>query len=190
MYVSSSDSGGDASDPRSLTPGVPHRRRPAWSEWLVVVAAVAVAWPLFNWRGKINRPGAVVDAPITLITSDRENLACALPRSIGHFRCAFRTPQERWRDPPGREDLLAPYLTPDRQMFLVPGLFVQPALLDRYAQESPARVPPERLQRFIARCRMRLVERVDDFQARWQQNGNWGPQTGAWVAEPITCRVE
>lgn len=164
--------------------------RPGRRDWLVVLVAFALAWPLWSWRGRVNQVGLVVDAPITLITSDRENLSCALDAVVGRYRCRFRDAGGPWPDPWPPGDLLAPYVTTDRHMFLVPGLFEQPAILARYAQESPKDVPPERLRRFVARCKLRLVERIERFQARWSEHSNFGPQNGAWVAEPISCTVE
>jgi hypothetical protein len=172
------------------TPVQVGRVRPKWTEWLVLLVAVGVAWPLWNWRGHVDRPGAVVDAPITLLVSDRENLSCALDRFVGSFRCRFRAPGKPWPESLPTRDILAPYVTAEHRMYLVPGLFELPALAARCDRESPANVPPASLRRFVARCKLRLVERVELFQARWSENGGWGKQSGAWVAEPIACEIE
>ncbi len=164
--------------------------RPRWAEWLVLAIAVGVAWPLWTWRGHVDRVGMIVDAPITLITSDRENLSCALDRFVGSFRCRFRTPGKPWSGSLPKGDLLAPYVTADHRMYLVPGLFALPPLAARYDQEPPLNVSPTALRRFVARCKLRLVERVELFQARWFETGGWGKQSGAWVAEPIACQVD
>lgn len=178
MPVSSSSSGSE--NTRSLG------RR----EWIVVVLAIAAAWPLWRSRGRVDRAGLVVDAPITLITSDRENLSCALPRWIGRYRCEFQSPKRPWPGPLPPGDLLAPYDTVQQQMFLIPGLFEQPSLVARYAREPPAGLPRDRLTRFVVHCKLRLMERVDEFQARWSLDWPWGPQAGVWVAEPVSCSVE
>ena len=172
------------------TPAEVGKVRPRWTEWLVLMIAVGVAWPLWNWRGNVDRAGVVVDAPITLLVSDRENLSCALDRLVGPFRCRFRAPGKAWSGSVPTRDLLAPYVTAEHRMYLVPGLFELPALAARYDRESPANVPPLGLRRFVARCKLRLVERIELFQARWSENGGWGKQSGAWVAEPIACQVE
>jgi hypothetical protein len=183
MPVSSSSSGSEVT--RSLGRG----------EWLVVVLAIAAAAPLWRSRGKVDRAGLVVDAPITLITSDRENLGCALPRWVGRYRCEFQSPKRPWPAPLPHGDLLAPYdteqhATVQQQMFLIPGLFEQPSLAARYAKEPPEGVPRDRLVRFVAHCKLRLVERVDEFQARWSRDWPWGPQAGVWVAEPVSCSID
>ena len=132
----------------------------------------------------------VLDAPITLVTSDRENLSCALDRTVGPYRCRFRAPGRLWPEPSPPKDLLAPYVTLGRQVFLVPGLFEMPDLSARRTAEEQANVPPERLRRFVARCKLRLVERIEQLQTRWSERGNWGRQDGVWIAEPISCKVD
>src|SRR5260370_35111416 len=103
MPVSSSSSGSEAT------------RSPVRGEWVVVALALAAALPLWRSRGKVARPGLVVDAPITLITSDRENLSCALPSWVGRYRCEFQAPKRPWPGPLPPGDVLAPYDTVQQQ---------------------------------------------------------------------------
>lgn len=163
---------------------------PRAPEWLVVVAAAALAWPLWSWRGAANGEGLVLKQSITLITSDRDNLSCALDRTVGPYRCAYRAPGEPWKGEWPRTHLLAPYVAVDGdRIFLVPGLFEQPALVQRVAREPPQGVPRDRLARFEIRCELRLVHRLEAIQARWSKDWDWGPQTGVWVAEPLSCEA-
>ncbi|HEY4188337.1 MAG TPA: hypothetical protein VGP07_24905 [Polyangia bacterium] len=191
----SSQTGGE-NPPASAEPTIPAAAppaplpvpRPRAVKWLVVGIAAIVAGSLWSWRGKVG--GAKpVDAPITLVTSDREDLACALDRAIGKYKCEFSAPGQRWSDAPAAKDRLAPYFTVDRQLYLVPGLFEQPALAARYQSESPQGRPRDKLRRFVARCKLRLVEKVDGLKTRWLVGGNFGPSDGAWVAEPEDCKV-
>jgi len=163
--------------------------KPQVVRWLIIGIAVIVAGSLWSWRGK-NAAQKTVEAPITLITSDREDLACALGKAIGHYKCQFRAAGQPWPEAPAEKDKLAPYFTTDRQMFLIPGLFEQPALSARYKSEPPAGKPREQLKRFVARCRLRLVEKVEGFQTRWATDANFGPADSAWVAEPEDCKIE
>ena len=160
------------------------------SEWLLVIAALAIAGVLWNLRGRGPRAGDVVDAPLTLTTADRDQLACALERAVGPWRCAFGGSGD---EEPGRSaggPLLAPYLTTTRALFLVPALFEQPALAARVRQEPPEDRPPETLHRFVAHCRLRLRERVEGVRVRWAPQSPFGPDESAWVAEPLDCAVE
>jgi hypothetical protein len=166
-------------------PGRARRR-----EWLVIIVAAVVAVPLWNWRGTWNQPGMTTSATITLVTSDREDLACALGRRVDGYRCGFQGNTEPWGDPPAPAQTLAPYMTVNRQMYLVPALFEQPAIAARYQQEPPANIPRERLKRFEAICTLRLREKVDQFKVRWEAGGSWGSADAAWMAEPSDCRVK
>ena len=158
-------------------------------EWLVIVAAAVLAVPLWTWRGRWNQPGATTSETITLVTSDREDLACAFDRRVGDYRCGFQSTTEPWPDPPAAARTLAPYMTINRQMFLLPALFDQPAIAARYQQEPPGNVPRARLKRFEVVCTLRLREKVDQFKVRWERTGTWGSADAAWVAEPTDCRL-
>jgi hypothetical protein len=153
----------------------------------MVAAALVVAVPLWTARGRSRRPGDVVTAPISLVTADRDELECAYPRTIEGYRCAFVAPDEAATPPPEPRAKLAPYVTSDRMVLLVPGLFLHPALAARVAAEPPEDRVRSTLRRFEARCQVRLLERVTDARLRF------GPQFGApepaWIAEPIDCRV-
>lgn len=174
----------------SFLPGVSLLRAPRASEWVVVAVAAVLAWPLWSWRGVVNREGLVLGETITLITSDRDNLNCALDRMVGRYRCAYRAPGEPWKGEWPRTDLLAPYVAVDgHRIFLVPGLFEQRALVRRVALEPPEGVPRDHLIRFVVRCQLRLVQRVEEVQARWSNDWSWGQEAGVWIAEPVSCEM-
>lgn len=159
------------------------------SEWLVLTIAALIAWPVWSYRGERHHSGDIVDAAITLITADRNQLSCASRRAFGTYRCETRAPGRAWPNPPAAAEQLAPYNTTDGQFFLVPGLFEQPALAARYAQEPPEHVAIKRLHRFVARCKLRLVRAVRRVQVRWLRKARWGDGPQGWVAEPVTCQV-
>jgi hypothetical protein len=163
--------------------------RPQIVRWLIIGIAAIVAGSLWSWRGK-TAAQKNVDAPITLVTADREDLACALGKAVGQYKCEFRAVGQPWPEAPSPKDKLAPYFTTDRQMFLIPGLFEQPALAARYRSEPPAGKPRDSLKRFVARCRLHLIEKVEGFQTRWMTTAPFGPADSAWVAEAQDCKIE
>ena len=176
----------------TAAPGAPRGRglrRPRGFEWVLVGVAVVIAWKLWDWRGNVTGPGKTTKAPITLVTSDREDLACGFGGSVGRYRCAFDANGKPWPNPPTAADRLAPYYTTDRQLYLIPGLFEQPALARRYESESPATVPRDKQRRFVARCEVRILEKVDRFKTRWLASGGFNDSDAAWVAEPVNCTV-
>ncbi|MFC1642646.1 hypothetical protein ACFL5O_08165 [Myxococcota bacterium] len=156
---------------------------------MVLVGAAIVAIPIWNARGTLPRSGDELEGPITLVASDRDDLDCAWSRSVGQFRCEFESPGRRWGDPPAPDKTLAPYYTLDRRFFLIPGLFENPSVAARYAQEPPGGVARNRLRRFVARCRLRLVERAKGVQVRWLRAGEWGSGPSGWVAQAMSCSV-
>jgi hypothetical protein len=155
-------------------------------EWLLVAAALPVAVVLWNIRGRAPRPGDLIDAPITLTTADRDQLGCAFDGQVRGHRCAF----DGAGQPTGDAHPLAPYLTTARALFFIPALFEQPALKDRLAQEPPEDRPIESLHRFVAHCRLRLLDQVQGAKIRFLSTAPFGPAQSAWAAEAVDCQIE
>jgi len=162
-------------------------------EWALLGAAAVVAVVLWGARGEvlINEKGSLVEAPFTLVTADRDDIACALGTAVEGYRCEHRAPDKPFPRPPSEKHKLVPYMTTERVMYLVPGLFTQPAVAARYRQEPPKSRGRHSLRRFTARCQVRLVEQVHGFHLRWQRRGGWSHHPGTvWLAEPVQCRVD
>lgn len=140
--------------------------------------------------------GATIDVAITLVTADARDLACASDETVAGARCLYdEAGNLRSGLPTGdaagqSAEVLAPYMTTDNVLFLVPGLFAEPAVAQRY-REDPPTVERERLKRFTARCRMKLEGRANDVAVRWSPDAAFGPQpSGAWVGRVSECRIE
>jgi hypothetical protein len=153
--------------------------------WILMVVGIVVVWQLWDWRSNVTGPGKAVDAPITLITADRDDLACAMDRTVGKYRCEVPAPGKTWPQPPSTTEKLMPYFTTDRQMYLIAGLFEQPTVAARYTADPPQGQPRDKLRRFVAHCRLHLVQKVEGVQTRWQANGNWNNAEPTWVAEIV-----
>jgi hypothetical protein len=171
---------------RSSGAGARLPRRPAW---IVVAASVVVGIALWSWRGSVPGRGSTLEATVNLVTTDRDDLACASARTMDRTRCEFRAPGIPWPDPPARAERLAAYFTTEQQLLVIPGLFEQPAIAARYAAEEPAHLPRDLRRRFVATCRFTLAGELRDFQTRWLRTGGWNRQDEAWVAVPSDCRV-
>lgn len=138
--------------------------------------------------------GAIIDAPITLVSADRNDLACMHPnRSIEQagYHCEYVATDKPWAEPGqsfDRKKLLAPYKTIDDVTLLVPGLFEEPAVHERY-QDEPPNKPREKLARFTAQCKVKLVTELDGVMVRWFPKAQWqGPQK-IWIGEASNCQV-
>jgi hypothetical protein len=153
---------------------------------LIVAAALAVV--AFSYRGR-RGAHAILDVPITLVTSDRDDLGCAFSTNVGAYRCEVETDGTAWPEPPAPKDRLAPYYSEERRLFLIPGLFEQPAIAERFRQEDPTGRRRESLRRFSARCKLRLVQQVEGFKVRWLHDDSWHDSGAAWVAEASDCAL-
>jgi hypothetical protein len=188
---------GDATQPESeatqtqgaATPPAARRFR---KEWVLLLVAVAVAVTVIVFIGRPKGPGSVVTEPITLISSDRDELACAASRTFGRYRCEFDSGGAARPAPVPDAERLVPVFTVERQMYLVPNLFSQSAVAARCNAEPPAGRSHDALKRFTARCELKLLERVGGaaFEVRWQRGDKFGQGLSAWVAEVIGCKVD
>ena len=140
--------------------------------------------------------GAEIDAPITLVTADRNDLACVHEKDEQGFHCEYATQDKTWAeahsDDPNAKDrkkLLAPYKTIDDITLLIPGLFEDPAIDERYRDEPPGKLPKDKLNRFTAQCKIKLLGEVDQVWVRWWPKQGWqGPQK-IWMATASNCQV-
>jgi hypothetical protein len=191
------DDDDDDDDDEEQSPGSEARRdaaRPRRSfrlrNWLFLAGAVALVAVLFlnTESGPQAEPGDVVDANITLITADRKDLDCAATEGLKGYRCGFsdektpRTVDEKHR--------LRSYLTLDRELYLIPGLFLEPAIEGRYKTEPPDK-PRNQLRRFTAKCKVKIVGELDDVRLRWSPGAPWTPKSNdVRVATVSACGIE
>jgi hypothetical protein len=156
--------------------------------WLGVAAAIVVVILLWSWLGRSGHGGTEVS--INLVTTDRDDLACASDKTVGgHYRCEFKAPGVPWPDPPAPADRLAAYYTVDQQLYVIPALFEQQVLAARYGQEQGKNLPRDQRPRFAARCQIKVVEHLRDFQTRWLKTGGWNHQDDAPVAVASDCQI-
>jgi hypothetical protein len=166
----------------------PSKRSFRLAVWAGVIVVVAIGvWSVTRrQRPSGPPPGTIVDAELTLITSDRSDVACVSTKTFDSFACGFsadavpRHVEER--------DTLRPYMTADRHVYLIPGLFLQPALARRYQSEPPT-VPRERLRRFTAKCKLKKAGQLEGFKLRWAETGAWSEPQNADVVTVVACEV-
>lgn len=157
--------------------------------WALVFVALLLAPLVFGTRGHALEAGDQIEVALTLITADRGDLACALPRAVGRYRCGFEAPGRAFAPDLLLPGQLQPFVTEQGVMFLVAELFAERAVGRRYAAESPDGRPRAAYRRFVARCRVRLLGRADGALVRFGRDGRWDRVPGLWAVDPIACRV-
>jgi hypothetical protein len=135
-------------------------------------------------RGGPAQSGTEFAIAITLMPADRARLACLLPWSYERYRCAFQAEGAEFEPPPTEGERLQPFVTVAREVFLLPGLFVDPSVAAYLARESTG-------ERFVANCRVRFVRRADGVKLRFSESAPWrDSQEPVWLAIPIECSVK
>ncbi len=136
----------------------------------------------------------VVD--ITLLTKDAERLACASSQEFGGSRCQFSAKKRRLGRRPGQavdenqRHIIQPYRTAvGNYLLLAAGLWDTPALAFRRHREPPRAVAENKLQRFIARCELEFLGRLEQVEVQWTPGKDWYTEKNAPVARAIDCRI-
>ena len=157
---------------------------------LAVAAVVIVGAALAMQRspGGSVSVGDTVSADITLITSDRADLDCAAAGAVGPYHCGFTDESMAWKG--DEKNKLRPYYTVDRHLYLIPALFDNPALQDRYKSEPPEGKARDSLKRFTAKCSLKVVGKIGGVKVRWLATGTWSNPEEVEVATVIDCKVE
>ena len=164
---------------------------------LFAAAALAVfllITGLYPDIGRVRTPtrslaaGKSIPVSITLVTADSRDLACAWTGEIGGARCAFDKDGKPWSGA-GVQPTLAPYMTVDNVLFLIPDLWREPALAKKLAEDPPD-VDRERQRRFTANCQFTAVDEAKGFYVRWVPSMDWSHTPAAWVGKLSGCRIE
>jgi hypothetical protein len=156
----------------------------------LIVAAIIVFAGYFATRRISPNAAAILrtaSADITLVTADRTDLGCVSRQGIQGYYCGFSTEIVNWQ---GEEkNKLAPYYTLDRHQYLIPGLFLEPAILARYQSELPNK-PREQLRRFTAHCQIKIVGKLAGVRTHWQVNTAWGNPEDIEVGTVSGCKID
>ena len=78
----------------------------------------------------------------------------------------------------------------DRRLYLIPGLFLEPAIAGRYASEPPTGKTRNQLKRFTAKCKIQIVGELDGVKLRWSPGGPWEAPKKFPVATVSGCKIE
>lgn len=155
----------------------------------VVIAVLLVLKPGTSTQSGPQLPavGSTTTGDLTLVNADRNELECAAAKGVDNYQCGFadekqaRQVEERLK--------LRPFMTVNRQLYLIPGLFLEPAISQRYNSEPPNK-PRGELKRFTAKCTIKVVGDLDGVKLRWDPKGNWEPAKKFSVATVSNCKID
>jgi hypothetical protein len=127
--------------------------------------------------------GDVTDVEITLVKSDRVDLACATPDEIAGKHCAFEEKNKPWSKGPSTDDktTLKPYTTapPERFQFLAAGLWSEPAMA---MDKLPA-------TRFSVKCKLKIEGSTKNVATKWEPVKDWNDNRDWFAGTLSDCKV-
>lgn len=134
---------------------------------------------------------------ITIVTADYEMLDCAYPTEIAGKRCSYKTTTEAWPRRPGEPidnnklNIIQPYRTwPDNLLLAVSSLWTHPDVAMRLHNEPPAKIPKEKLGRFVAECQVKFIGSMERPQLRWFNTQAWGQEPNTvMVGDATSCKI-
>ena len=161
--------------------------------WIAIGIGVALAVLLVMKRGgntdsPTGQPaiGSTTSGDLTLVAADRNELECATDKGVDAYQCGFiddnkpRTVDEKQK--------LRPFMTVDRHLYLIPGLFLEKSISQRYNMEGPKPRPDQK--RFTAKCKIKVVGELNNVKLRWSPTGTWEPPKKFPVATVSDCAIE
>ena len=154
-----------------------------------VIAVLLVLKPGSSGPGgsKLPAVGSTTTGDLTLVTADRNELECAAASGFQNYQCGF-VDEKQARQVEERQKL-RPFMTVDRQLYLIPGLFLEPSISQRYNSEPPNK-PRAELKRFTAKCTIKVVGELDGVKLRWAPEGTWEPAKKFSIATVSDCKIE
>jgi hypothetical protein len=161
--------------------------------WIAIGIGVALAVLLVMKRGgntdsTTGQPavGSTTSGDLTLVAADRNELECAADKGMESYQCGFiddnkaRAVDEKQK--------LRPFMTVDRHLYLIPGLFLENSISQRYNMEGPKPRPEQK--RFTAKCKIKVVGELNNVKLRWAPTGSWEPPKKFPVATVSDCAIE
>lgn len=201
--ASAASKGTSAKAPAARSRPMPRRRRKRGNPtrniilFVALVGGLALAFAaLGNSRSAGGGPspspkwkeGQVVDVEITLVTTDHNNLACAMADEIDGRYCAFTERNKattKPSDPRKVDKVLQPYTTIDRVQFMAAGLWMQPELQAKLEKENWDRPSP----RFSVRCKFHVQGKSKNAYVQWKAGEAWYPASNWYAGFVDNCHI-
>lgn len=148
--------------------------------FVIIVGGLATAFVVFNngegGGGRVApnwKTGQQVDVELTLVKTDKDDLACASADEVSGKHCAFEAQNKKWSKGDATNDkaTLRPYTTTNGAELLAAGLWSEPAL----SGTLPA-------LRFSVKCKYTVEGKVKKPSIRWATDKPWFDNGGEWFS--------
>lgn len=153
-----------------------------------VVAGISVLMMLLGGERGVAGPAAPqwkegdsVDVDITLVSTDKQELACASGTELKGLHCGFESQGKRWTkgDPNDDKKTLRPYSTTNGINLFAAGLWSDPALSD-------GKLPTTR---FAVKCKFSVAGKMPRADVRWREGEGWTSVPDWFTGTVSDCKV-
>ena len=153
----------------------------------IVVGSITLLMLLLGSERGISGPAAptwkegdTVDVDITLVSTDKQDLACASGGDVKGFHCGFESQGKRWTksDPADEKKTLRPYSTTTGINFLAAGVWSDPAL----SGELPK-------TRFAVTCKLNVAGKMPRADVRWHEGEGWNSVNEWFTGDVSNCKL-
>ncbi len=155
--------------------------------FIVVVGGISLLMLLLGTeRGGGGTPapkweeGQNVDVEITLVSTDKQDLACASGTEVKGLHCGFESQARKWsKSEVDDKKTLRPYSTTNSINFMAAGVWSEPALA---GDKLPA-------TRFSLKCKFNVAGKMPRADIRWHEGESWN-NVQDWYAGAVSdCKL-
>ncbi len=127
------------------------------------------------------KSGDNTEVEITLVHTDRADLACASTEELAGKHCAFEAPNKpSSKGSADDKTLFKPYTTVDNMQFAAAGLWSEPIL-------APGKVPT--VGRFSVKCKYKIDGTLKTLGVRWHDGEQFFPNTEWFAGSVSDCKI-
>lgn len=127
------------------------------------------------------KEGDTVEVDVTLVSTDRQELACASGTELKGLHCGFESQGKRWSkgDPNDDKKTLRPYSTTNGINFLGAGLWTDAGLTE-------GKLPTTR---FAVKCKLNVAGKMPRADVRWREGESFNSVTDWFTGSVSDCKL-
>lgn len=157
------------------------------SLFVAIVGGISVLMLLLGNERGVSGPqapqwkeGDTVDVDITLVSTDKQDLACASGSDVKGLHCGFESQGKRWTkgDPADEKTTLRPYSTTNGINFLAAGVWSDPALTTDLPKT-----------RFAVTCKFKVAGKMPRADVRWHEGEGWNNTADWFTGDVSACKI-
>ena len=166
-----------------MTAASPDTQRESWFAWTQVAAGIVLSLGLLLFaRSGTHSAGDTLKLTVTVVPQDAQGLACDRPQPLGGQRCAFADGNKL----PSVEHPLQPFVTVDRRLVLLSGLFETRSVAEWLERSRKKR----RQDRVRVTCSLTALPAPGEVGIRFGVAARFDRETPLVAGRVLDCQVK